>query len=222
MPSVPSTAFQLLMVLLLLLPGIVYQSTRGTLTGPVPDDSSALARTVRALGVSAVLVMLYAVTFGPHVLDLLSRVRPSQGAAGMSPIIRELAGWALLLLVGIPAALAVARKWLPTLRIAGWTTRKLNITFNKTPRAWDFSFGNIGEAYVRVLTTDGTYLGGWYGQDSYVSSFPEPREMFLEQAHYMENDGEFGAAIPRTSIYIRCDDVRAVEILDVPDSSAAS
>lgn len=49
-----------------------------------------------------------------------------------------------------------------------------------------------------VLTVDGTWLGGWYGANSFVSSFPEPREMFAPRsggysASKTETNGRFAS-----------------------------
>jgi len=58
----------------------------------------------------------------------------------------------------------------------------------------------------------------WYGEDSFVSSYPEPREIFIQSAHLMTEDGTIGAELPGSNgLYVRCDDVRAVEFVDGTD-----
>lgn len=213
MPSVPGTSFQLVILLLLVLPGTVYQFVRTRLRGPKPDDASALNRVLRALGVSAALVALYGLTAGPRVLALLRRAQDPDAAVALSAV-RPLAWWALALLFVVPALLAVGSFLAPRVpRPPG--LQWLRLSYDPTPRAWDYAFNGIGPRYVRILTTDGRYLGGWYGTESFVSSYPEPREIFLEIAHQMQADGEFGPEVPNSSgLYVRCDDVRLVEFVD--------
>lgn len=210
MPSVPGDRFQLVILLLFVLPGVVYQSARSRLRGPSPDDASALNRVLRALGVSATLLGLYAVTVGPHVLHLVAEAQESGGDV-KDGTVREVALWALVLLLAVPALLALL---LFLLRKVPWP-RWLRVTYDPIPRAWDFAFTNVTPSYVRALTLDGRYTGGWYGEDSYVSSYPEPREIFLETAHHMNEDGTFGQEVAGSNgMYIRCDDVRLVELVD--------
>lgn len=73
---------------------------------------------------------------------------------------------------------------------------------------------------MRILTTDGRYLGGWYGNDSFVTSYPDVHEVFLEVAHHMGADGSFGEEVANSrGLYVRCDDVRLVEVLGPPGAS---
>lgn len=213
MPSLPQNVFELLLLLLLVLPGTVYQFVRTRLRGPSPDDAGALSRVLRALGVSALLIAVYALVAGPQIAGLLTRAQ-SQDLSTLRP----LAALALLLLVLVPALLAAgdhARR-LKTLKPS-----KLLRAYDPTPRAWDDAFTNRDPCYVRVLTADGRYIGGWYGEDSFVSSYPEPREIFLETAHLMDPDGKIGDEVPHSAgLYIRCDDVQSVEFVAPPVQQA--
>ncbi len=215
---IPSTGVGLLIAVLFVVPGSVYQFVRSRLRGPAPDDASATNRVLRALAVSAVLVTIYAATAGPHLVTL---ARDSRRAPTIDDQFlahgRELALWALGLLFLVPAALAA----LDYARLrAGWT---FQLTYDPTPRAWDYAFRDINPTYVRMLTTEGSWLGGWYGPNSFVSSYPEPREIYIEVAHLMNEDGSFGAEQPGSGgLYVRCDDIRAVEFIDPPAWDTAS
>ncbi len=207
---IPASFQQLVIVLLFVLPGFIYQAVRSRLRGPAPDDSSATNRLLRALGMSALLASLYAVGVGPYVAELAaSKPTSAGGAAGLLGHVRKVGLLSFLLVFALPGLLAGADYW--RLR-RGWS---LHLSYDPTPRAWDFAFRDIDPTYVRVLTTDGTWLGGWFGPNSFVSSYPEPREMFIQTAHLMEPDGSIGAEQPGSNgLYVRCDDVRAVEFID--------
>lgn len=208
--DIPGTAAQLLIALLFVVPGSVYQAARSRLRGPTPDDAMPSARILRALAVSAFLDALYALLFGSTLVSLATQKADQVGGpAGFMADPRKTGAFALLLLFVIPVAVAIAEYWVLS---RGW---RLPLTYDPTPRAWDFAFADIEPTYVRVLTVDGAWLGGWFGENSFVSSFPEPREMFIETAHLMEPDGTFGPEQPGSNgLYVRCDDIRAVEFVD--------
>jgi hypothetical protein len=202
------------MVLAFLVPGSVYQFVRARLRGPAPDDSSSLNRVLRALTFSAGLVTSYALLGGRPVLELVGKVQGANRQAALEAV-APLAAWALALLFVIPSALAALVFYLPRWGGGPKWPSWLRLTYDPTPRAWDYAFNGISPTYVRVLTNDGRYLGGWYGDESFASSFPEPRELFVETAHQMGADGEFGAEVEGSSgLYIRCDDIRLVEFVD--------
>lgn len=210
---IPSTGTGLLIALIFVVPGLVYQFARSRLRGPAPDDASATHRLLRALAVSAALDAMYASTAGPTIVKLLNPNGTTDRSTNVVQHLRGLSLWALLLLFAIPSGLAA----LDTVRLRlGWTPPfTARLTYDPTPRAWDFAFRDIEPTYVRVLTQDGTWLGGWYGVNSFVSSYPEPREIFIETAHRMGPDGSFGPEQVGTGgMYIRCDDIRAVEFVD--------
>jgi len=222
-PSVPNNSFQLVMLLAFLMPGSVYQFVRMRLRGPAPDDSSSLNRVLRALTFSAALVTSYAlltaIFAGRPVLELVEHLQSGDRQAALEAA-PPLAACALILLFVIPAGLAALVFYVPRWRGPKWPSW-LRLTYDPTPRAWDYAFNGISPTYVRVLTNDGRYLGGWFGDQSFASSFPEPRELFIETAHQMSEDGGFGAEVEGSSgLYIRCDDIRVVEFVDGLASAA--
>jgi hypothetical protein len=218
-PSLPGNGFQLLIVLLFLLPGTVYQFVRSRLRGPHPDDASALNRVLRAVGVSTGLTALYALLVGPQLLEAIRSAQESDRALGY---VRPLALSAVALLFLVPAAIALIVFAVSQIDRSNWPTWT-KLSYDPTPRAWDWAFTNVEPSYVRILTTDGRYLGGWYGGASFVSSYPEPREMFIEAAYYMDPSGAFGDEVPGTGgMYVRCDDIRLVEFIGIASGEQTS
>lgn len=213
--DVPGTLLQLLVLLFFIVPGFVYQAVRQRVRGPNQDDINFSNKLFRAFGVGAGLMAVYLAVAGHWLLRLTEihhQNKPSW--EGVEHNLVSLAWLSVLLFLVIPAAL-------PTVGYF-WTTRTFSfrsLTYSPVPRAWDYTFTDIEPCYVRVLTTDGSWLGGWFGSRSFISSFPEPREMFIESAYMMQPDGSFGLEQPWSAgIYIRCDDVRAVELLRPPPS----
>jgi hypothetical protein len=216
--DIPSTAVQLLAALLLVLPGVVYQVARSRLRGPNPDDASATNRVLRALGFSAGLNAAYLLLLGPELLGLARDPAGQLGWEGLSANARSVGWLALLLLIIIPIFAAglgtLMTVFGPRLRTFSWLTWVPRISYNPTPRAWDYAFRNAPACYVRLLMTDSSWLGGWYGSKSFVSSYPEPREIFIEKAWSMTTDGAFESEQPQTiGMFVRCDDVRSIEFV---------
>lgn len=213
---IPNAGTSLLIALVFVVPGSVVQFTRTRLRGPIPDDSSATRAVIRVLSASTALTAAYLVVVGPYLGHLVVRAG-HQVRDGQPPThVRELGAWGALLLFAVPALVAAGDH----LRIS--RGRGFRFAYDPTPRALDFAFRGRGPCYVRVLTTTNTWLGGYFGSDSFISSYPEPREIFLESAYRMNTDGTFGIQQPRTGIYIRCDDARSIEVIELDRSTAAA
>lgn len=216
--DIPNSVGQLAIALFLVTPGVVYQLTRSRLRGPTPDDASATNRILRALAFSAALNGIYAIVAGPNLYRMVSDSQTHLLSwSGALEHLRSIGWLALLLYLIVPAVIAAAgaamTKYFPRLRNS-WPQLP-RLSYDPTPRAWDWAFSRTKDTtYVRILTTDGRWIGGRFGEDSFVSSYPEPREMFVESAWRMDDDGNFVEAQPNSAgMYLRCDDIRSVEFI---------
>jgi hypothetical protein len=88
------------------------------------------------------------------------------------------AGLALLLLVVIPSVLAILAQI--RFRRSRWPFR-LAPVYHPTPTAWDRAAPERGYCFVRIWTDDGHWVGGWVGPQGFLSTYPEPREIFIDQ-----------------------------------------
>jgi hypothetical protein len=211
--ELPGSAAQLLVLLLFVVPGSVYQAVRQRLRGPAPDDLNFSTKLFRAIGVSTALMAVYLAVAGRQLLGLVTgRHGEPPSWDGVERHARALGWLVLLLLLVIPALLGV----LDFVRATG-SFNLHKIAHDPVLRAWDFAFKGLEPCFVRVLTTDGLWLGGWLGYRSFVSNFPEPRELFVEVVYQMEPDGGIGAPQAWSEgMYLRCDDIRAVEFIRPP------
>lgn len=50
-----------------------------------------------------------------------------------------------------------------------------------TPSAWDWTFSDLNEQYVLVKLKNGAMFGGFLGADSFISSDPNERDMYIEE-----------------------------------------
>jgi hypothetical protein len=207
--SVPSSVPQLIILVAFILPGVVYQAVRSRLRGPTPDELNATNKVLRAAAVSTVLILVYALLIGPGLVDL------AHGRGWLADHPRPAAAVGLVLLLVVPAALAAGEQWWtlwegrpPRLTLDGLTT------YDPTPAAWDFAFRDRKECFVRVLTAEGRWVGGWFDPDSYASSFPQTRELYIAKQWRMGEDGSFDDEVTNShGVYVRCDDARVVEFI---------
>jgi hypothetical protein len=158
--------------------------------------------------------LVYVIALGPVVTKALAE--PGVYLANA----RWTASGLLVLLFAFPAVVALihhaysARRSYPKVP---W--RDLFHVFNATPTAWDFAVNRVAPGYVRVLTKDGNWVGGYAGGESFYTSYPESREMFVELAWELTGDGDFERPIAgSTGRWIRCDEATVVDFLAPQDS----
>ena len=223
--TVPSTTYQLLILVGLVLPGIVFAATRARLRGPTPDDKDASTRLLKAVAIGAALDVFYVLAVGPHLASLI-QTRPAVpgGMSGLGAHLRESAFWVLLLAGVIPAFLAYvahARAVHASIpRGTPWRERLRGLTsttYRTTPTAWDQIATMRGGCFVRVRLQDGSFVGGWLGETAYVSGYPEPRDIFIPWQWALDPQGRFLHEISGTlGVYVPLSDGIVVEWMQPP------
>lgn len=219
--ALPESLFQLLTLLLLVVPGIVFTYVRRWLRGPSADDKDFSIRLIHAIAASVVFDSLYLIVVGPQLLSIF-QMPTEEGLE--SP--RVVGVTVLALTVVIPTLVALVAH----LRFAGW---KLSVAErrNPTPSAWDYAAPKRGDCYVRILTGDGRWVGGWMPVGfGYVSTYPEPRDIFIPSQWEMSPKGEFLSPIEGSEgVYVPLTGSErvawispgpAAQIKDVEDQSA--
>ncbi|QTE29350.1 DUF6338 family protein [Pengzhenrongella sicca] len=210
----PETWVQVAIVLTVVMPGFVYQVSRRRVGGPDPDEREFGVRVLRAIAASAVFAGLYAVILGPKVVSYARD--PSEALVDV-----QLIGVGFLVtVVAIPWLTARVVFYVRTARwfvaAADWTLDRLRLRrpWNPTPSAWDFAFEKAKPGWVRVRLSDGSWVGGWFADHSFASSFPEPQELYLEVGYVMDTDGKFTDDISAPAgMIIRCQEAVVVDFI---------
>ncbi len=82
------------------------------------------------------------------------------------------------------------------------------------PEAWDDRFIRVCPCWVRIRLKDTRCVGGYYGAASAVSSNPDKRDIFIEYAFEMSENGLFVRPVPETDgLWIRGEDIQMIEFL---------
>lgn len=80
------------------------------------------------------------------------------------------------------------------------------------PEAWDFRFIRSKPCWVRARLKDGKCVGGYFGNFSAASSDTDKRDIFIEYAWEISENGAFIRAIPDTDgMWIRGEDIQIIE-----------
>lgn len=226
---------QALTLVAVLIPGFVFQGVLRNRVGPSPDDRDLSIRLIRSLAWSIFFLLVYFVVFGVTVTDLI--LAPEEILSGFDP--RLVAILALMLIFVIPFlagyvyAAGRARMGLNERGLWGkakgeelkWRealfTNKSG--YSPIPTAWDYAASRVSPgSFVRVYTADGTWIGGRALTEAYFTSYPEEREVYLEEAWSLDESGAFKHQIANTNgVWIKCDDAAILQVL-APLSAAQS
>jgi len=75
------------------------------------------------------------------------------------------------------------------------------------PTPWDYVFNKRELYWIIVHLKDDRRIGGLYGLDSYVTSYPEKQQIYLEDVWLLDKDNRFIKPIPNSRGIILSNDV---------------
>jgi hypothetical protein len=182
---IPTTLLQVAIFVVFVAPGITYASVRVALVGVRAADLGAASRILEALTVGVLFDALYVLVFFQFVRGAMQ---------SPSVALTQFQWWqalvAVVLLLVVPAGVGYLTgqlKWWPWYGTIG---------YRPTPLAWDFKALNMPNGqFVRVRTDGGVYYGGWYSRESYMSTYPHPRDIYIETQWTIDSHGVFGVPI---------------------------
>lgn len=89
--------------------------------------------------------------------------------------------------------------------------KRMILQRNKT--SWDDFFVRREPAWIIVHFSDGRKIGGWYGENSYASLYPNSGHIYLEEVWRLDAEGRFLEKVQATKgIVLRPDDYSFVEL----------
>lgn len=91
--------------------------------------------------------------------------------------------------------------------------RKIKLNpVHATATAWDWKWSRTKPRFVIVTLTEGEVVAGAYDVNSFSSSDPAERDLFLEKVYDISSDGPW-QLVPGKEILIRASEIRYVEFL---------
>lgn len=110
----------------------------------------------------------------------------------------------------------------PSLLSLGWYELRTHVLHRKlkmdhpTPRAWDYFVRKQKEYWVLFHLKSGKLLGGYFGGNSYASTFPHEPEICVEEIYRVDANGRFVEIVEDTlGGVIRISECERVEFLKV-------
>lgn len=196
-------------MLLVIVPGFVYQGVRGRILGPIPAERELSVRLLRAVAMSGALALVYIAVFGSSLTDVLRQPDTAlEGNVRLDALIAFGLVFVVPALLGLGEAIWRQGRVHPELKF-----KERMGPYDPTPTAWDFGFRDSEESdFIRVLTKNGDWCGGRVGKTGFFTGYPETRELFLETAYLMDPQGSFGAAVSGSQgVWIDCSDAQLVQ-----------
>lgn len=97
--------------------------------------------------------------------------------------------WYLAILMMVLLVIPVAWPFLYR-RLLGWRwlASKIQLPY---PTAWDYFFDRRIPVFVLVQLRNGSKIGGYYGLQSYATSFPTEGDIYLEIVYSVDENGKF-------------------------------
>jgi hypothetical protein len=95
------------------------------------------------------------------------------------------------------------------------------VSSHPSPTSWDWFFSeNANNYYVRFHLKTGERLGGYYGENSFATSFPHKQEVYIEEEWHLDEDGKFTEPIEGTKgTIVNREDCSLVQFLEVREAA---
>ena len=84
---------------------------------------------------------------------------------------------------------------------------------NPIPTAWDYYFSKREESWIIVTLKNGKTIYGNYSSNSFASSDPEERDLYIEKTYGIDNEGKWIEDNQNKGILILRDDIETIEFL---------
>jgi hypothetical protein len=221
---IPDSWVGVAVLVALVIPGIVFAGVRTWLRGYKWSDQSTGARLLEAVVISVMLDATYLFLIGtwlsPWIADPQRMFRDAPATAGFGFLMTAVVVPAALAL-GMHADIRFDRSSNP--HVPGWfRIPRRKTAYESTPTAWDKVAPSRGDSWIRILLPNGQRVGGWMSGASFVSTYPQQRDVYIQEQFEINEDGTFGARVRNTAgAWLAVSDDCIVEWLD-PDPEGGS
>ena len=123
--------------------------------------------------------------------------------------------WLLLLVISIVGSLIIGfiLSVFKQKQLSQRFLSKFNIrTINSIPTAWDYYFSKLDSAFLIITLMDDTKLYGWYSTESFSSSNPEERDIYVELGYRIAEDGSWEKDDQSQGFYVSKNQIKYIEM----------
>jgi len=131
-------------------------------------------------------------------------------AFSLEPVWRILA-WTGTLVI-IPAVMGLIAGVCAKREFVGRIYRWMGLNpIHPTPRAWEYVFYDSPAAWILVTLKNDTKFAGWWGGDSFASSDPKERDLYISQVFEIDGDNPWKPT--KKSLFVAAGEIRTIEFL---------
>ncbi len=198
-------SFAVAVFVVLALPGLVFVAVRRWASGEGAEDRDfglSLARgTVFALALTSVYLLFLADFFGRTI---------ATGADADTLVIKDARTLAFIVLffyILLPGAISILWNrrhivWKRTRKVKWIWLPQSKHGYTDTPGPWDHAARKHQSSWVKVKRASGEWIGGWVTNGSFISAYPEPHAIYIDQQYAMTDDGNYTAKIDGAGLFM--------------------
>lgn len=122
----------------------------------------------------------------------------------------------VVLLVG-PVLLPFGYRWAHGWK---WLRGRIQAPY---PTSWDYFFAKRRPTFIIVHLKNGRMVGGYWGDGSYASAYPETGDLYISHSVAVDERGNFLEVVPGTGgLLVRREDFHFLEFLSPPESTSTT
>lgn len=125
--------------------------------------------------------------------------------------------WYTILFLMIILVLPIIWPWLWTLILKNKKIMKgLQLPY---PTAWDYFFDQRKPVFILIHRKNGKKIGGYFGENSYATSFPREGDIYLEKVVKVDESGKFLEIVKDSKgLLIKKEEYELIEIFEDPNN----
>lgn len=210
----PTTIEALVVIALVLSPGYVFTQLVRRMIAHVPETTDTrFVLTITTAG-TAIHGLLF--PWSTRILDYYL-------GSSLSDHRLEVVLWTSSVILFVPVALGVLVGRLTLWRVVERALGTIGPGYiDRMPSAWDFVMRQRQPSYARIhLKDDQGMIGGIFADRSFASLDPGRADIYLEEAWWLDKEGEFDEKVLDTQgVWISADVMAYVHFLERPDNDS--
>lgn len=197
--GLPGSSLALAALVIVALPGFISAGIRRWARGEFAEDRMPALSLARGATFAVVLTSIYLIIFGGYLYESLRAGRGADTIAINDP--RRMALTVILFYVVVPTVAGLLMnsrhiKWRAPPKLADNSLVKwVRVPYSKhgygsTPTSWEHAVTRNDQSWVKILCSDGLWVGGWYTKGSFTTTYPEPHSIYIDRQFAMSDEGE--------------------------------